>query len=1262
MTKYISGRVKDLKVGLNAYSEDKVSLDVVGIVSVKNALKVGAGITMDAASGIITATSFKGSSGVDATFVGDGSGLSGVVGSGAGVVIRDDNNLVGTAGTINFGTNLNVTAISVGVVTVTASIDATDNATNLVGGFARASELDVSGISTFVGLSTFNNGLIVHAGVSTFNDDIKGDFTTNISGISSVTALTFYGNGQYLTGTQATGNATLGDLKVSGISTFVGLSTFNNGLIVHAGVTTVSDSLEVGLGITAHAGVITATKFDGNAAGLIGSPNIIVGTIVGASLSVTGIATITDVWGQSATLKIGTGITANGGIITATTFDGALDGNATTATNASGLSGTPDINVRNLVAVEATFSGISTFTDNVTVGSAITIGAISGIITAASYRGDGSLLSGITASGTGVQIKDSGTPVGAAGTINFGKNLIVGEIVDSVATVTGIGTEFIKAESLNVSGISTFVGLSTFNNGLIVHAGVSTFHGEIHALSNVGIGTTNPQADLQVGTGVTVYGNSGIVSATTYYGSGANLTDIDTTQIQTGNTSVQTIDTGSDGHVKVTTEGTERFRITSNGDVGIGTDNPTGVNAVGTGNTAVLAVGIITASQINASGITSASAFANFDYLQAPYGSTTTFTVTVASKDATHRYNGTGSGNGYLINGVQAPILTLTPGRTYRFTNDNTGSHPLKFYYEADKTTLYTTGVSFQNTYTEITVSDTTPNVLHYQCTAHVKMGNAVITNSNVVDTPYTLKVGTGITASAGIITATTFKGALDGNATSADTATSASGLTNNPSIDVSNIVGTALSISGISSVGAAITMYGATGIVSATSFSGSGANLTGLTGASAATYGDGSNVAAITVNSDGKITGISEVTISGGGGSSGVWETNATGINTSTNVGIGTTTASDATLTVDVGTASTAVVVQGSEGQLFSVTNSLSSGSIFSVNDISGIPSIDVDADGTIQLAPYGSTENVGVGTTNPTSKLHVVGGANITGVLTTGHIADSNGTVGAASSVLSSTGSGLSWVAQSGGGGGISLSDLSVTSNSAGTAALGYDNSTGVFSYTPPDLSGYQASLTFGISNTNAVKIDDASAANGEYVQLTASGIVGVSTETLGDAVSGSLTNIVGTALSISGGISTLGVTSATDLEAQQLYVTGISSVGAAITMYGATGIVSATNFYGQLNDLTFPTADGTDGYVLTSNGSGIVQWEAAPGAGGGISGITVQEEGSDLTTLATTLNFVGASVEATGGGATKTITITGGSGGASTGKAIAMAMIFG
>ena len=118
--------------------------------------------------------------------------------------------------------------------------------------------------------------------------------------------------------------------------------------------------------------------------------------------------------------------------------------------------------------------------------------------------------------------------------------------------------------------------------------------------------------------------------------------------------------------------------------------------------------------------------------------STVTYTVTVASKDSSHRYYTNGSSNGYKIDGSFSPTLKLVPGNTYRFDqSDSTNSgHPLRFYYEADKTTAYTTGVTTNGTagssgaYTEIVVSDSTPSVLHYQCSAHSLMGNQVVTNT----------------------------------------------------------------------------------------------------------------------------------------------------------------------------------------------------------------------------------------------------------------------------------------------------------------------------------------------------------------------------------------------------------------------------------------------------------------------------------------------------------------------------------------------------
>jgi hypothetical protein len=90
--------------------------------------------------------------------------------------------------------------------------------------------------------------------------------------------------------------------------------------------------------------------------------------------------------------------------------------------------------------------------------------------------------------------------------------------------------------------------------------------------------------------------------------------------------------------------------------------------------------------------------------------------------------------------------------------------------------------------------------------------------------------------------------------------------------------------------------------------------------------------------------------------------------------VGIGTTTPSSK---LEVyGSGSTVLDIQGSQGQLFSVTDDLT-GTLFTVSDISGIPIFEVDASGESTFDGDVLVDgNVGIGTTTPTGKLNVVDG----------------------------------------------------------------------------------------------------------------------------------------------------------------------------------------------------------------------------------------------------------------------------------------------
>ena len=77
-----------------------------------------------------------------------------------------------------------------------------------------------------------------------------------------------------------------------------------------------------------------------------------------------------------------------------------------------------------------------------------------------------------------------------------------------------------------MSPISNASRLADFGSGIGTAGAVL----QVDNLNNrVGLGTTNPQAMLQVGTAISMFGSTGIVSATTFYGSGEGLTGVAST-------------------------------------------------------------------------------------------------------------------------------------------------------------------------------------------------------------------------------------------------------------------------------------------------------------------------------------------------------------------------------------------------------------------------------------------------------------------------------------------------------------------------------------------------------------------------------------------------------------------------------------------------------------------------------------------------------------------------------------------------------------
>jgi len=137
----------------------------------------------------------------------------------------------------------------------------------------NASQINISGLSTFVGFSTFNDYVFVQDGFNVTGAGITAT-TVNISGVSTFTGA-IDANGSL----DVDGHTELDDVNVSGASTFAGAIDANGSLDVDghtelddvnvSGMTTLTD-----LNVT---GVVTATSFVGSGQIGVGSGGSFIG-------------------------------------------------------------------------------------------------------------------------------------------------------------------------------------------------------------------------------------------------------------------------------------------------------------------------------------------------------------------------------------------------------------------------------------------------------------------------------------------------------------------------------------------------------------------------------------------------------------------------------------------------------------------------------------------------------------------------------------------------------------------------------------------------------------------------------------------------------------------------------------------------------------------------------------------------------------------------------------------------------------------------
>ena len=224
-----------------------------------------------------------------------------------------------------------------------------------------------------------------------------------------------------------------------------------------------------------------------------------------------------------------------------------------------------------------------------------------------------------------------------------------------------------------------------------------------------------------------------------------------------------------------------------------------------------------------------------------------------------------------------------------------------------------------------------------------------------------------------------------------------------------------------------------------------------------------------------------------------------------------------------------------------------------------------------------------------------------------------------------------------------GIALTDLSVgaEASASGDGGIAYNNSTGVFTYTPPDLSTYLTSVAFSNIDAGAVLLSSESFADSDTQLMTAAAIddringkgyiTGNETITLSGDVSGSGTTSIAVTIaddSHNHVISNVdGLQAALDAKLANVVEDTSPQLGGNLDVNG-NSIVSASNGdigitpngSGKivLDGLNWPTADGSANQVLKTDGSG--QLSFVDQSAGGSGDITSVVAGNGLTGGAT------------------------------------------